>query len=476
MLGGGAVRSVRRTTIEIFLCVSMLLGLVAGRHSVVSVSGFLLVGMIGLVVVLLFRPTPFTLMVIVIIGFVIGLARASLFASNANAYQKLHGHTVSITVQALDDSLYDEHGLLTFDASNVVLKGGQSIKGRVRVSGRGVYMVYAGDTVRVVGRLYVTRGSRQARISFAQLSVISRSDSVVYRVRRRFVSSLQSLLPEPHASLGLGLLVGQRDTLPKETSEQMSAIGLTHIVAVSGYNLTIILLLSRRIFEKRSKYQTMLGAIVLLVFFMLITGFSASIVRAAVVAGFGIWAWFYGRKIRPILLIAVAATLTAMWNPFYLWADVGWYLSFLAFFGVLIVAPIVQRRLFPKRKELPLLALVAIESFAAQAMVMPFIMYLFGTFSPVSLIANVLVVPLIPIAMLATFVPGVLGLLTPTAAVLFVWPARLLLSYMLDVIHALSTLPFASLQISMTVTHMVVWYIGILLALFFAARKIRNVV
>src|SRR5205807_2186671 len=104
---------------------------------------------------------------------------------------------------------------------------------------------------------------------------------------------------------------------------------------VSGYNLTIIIRGLNRL-KLGSKYQRLILSLAFIAFFVLVTGFSASIVRAAIVSTLSLWAWFYGRKIRAVLLIAFTAALTGLINPFYIWGDLGWYLSFLAFFGVLI--------------------------------------------------------------------------------------------------------------------------------------------
>lgn len=142
---------------------------------------------------------------------------------------------------------------------------------------------------------------------------------------------MQSALPEPAASFGLGLLIGQRSTIPKSVSLQLAAVGLTHVVAVSGYNLTIIMRAVRKLLRKRSKYQSTVASLLLIGIFLLFTGFSASIVRAAIVSTLSLWAWYYGRTFRPIVLILLAAVITAGVYPIYLWSDIGWYLSFLAF-------------------------------------------------------------------------------------------------------------------------------------------------
>ena len=99
--------------------------------------------------------------------------------------------------------------------------------------------------------------------------------------------------------------------MPLSINTQLAAVGLTHIIAVSGYNLTIIIRAMRRLLTKRSKYQSTLLSFGLIAVFLLVTGFSASIVRAAIVSGLSLIAWYYGRAFRPLLLILLSAVITA---------------------------------------------------------------------------------------------------------------------------------------------------------------------
>src|SRR3989344_4876373 len=294
--------------------------------------------------------------------------------------------------------------------------GSEDLVGKVGVRGFGVPAVYRGDRVRVSGKLFKTRGSRSGSISFAQIEVISRSGSVINDVKRRFQAGMQSALPVPLASFSLGLLIGQRSTLPESLTTVMATIGLTHVVAVSGYNLTIIVRAVRRFLHKLSKYQSTLISLALILTFLLLTGFSPSIVRAAIVSVLSLAAWYYGRSIRPLLIILLAAVLTAGWYPIYIWSDIGWYLSFLAFYGVLILAPLIAGRIYSEKKKPKFLSLLIIETLCAQVMALPLIMYIFGEFSLIALIANILIVPLVPLAMLLALSAGLAGMLLPAAA------------------------------------------------------------
>ena len=315
------------------------------------------------------------------------------------------------------------------------------------------------------------RGSNQGRIAYAQLEVINTGSNRINDFTRKFDAGMQSALPEPTASFGLGLLIGQRTTLPAEITAALTAVGLVHIVAVSGYNLTIIVRGVGRL-RLGSKYQKLIISMALIVGFVLVTGFSASIVRAALVSALSLWAWYLGRQVKPLVLISFAAAVTGLWNPFYVWGDLGWYLSFLAFFGVLVIAPLITGRLF--RNPPKLLTMILIETLSAELMTLPLILMTFSQLSIIALVANVLVVPLVPLAMLLAAVAGLFGAFLPQIAGWFAFPARLLLTYMLDIVHMLSSIPAVLIHRSISVFYMIALYIVVLAVTIVLYRRLPN--
>jgi YebC/PmpR family DNA-binding regulatory protein len=233
--------------------------------------------------------------------------------------------------------------------------------------------------------------------------------------------------------------------LPEAVSQQLVMVGLTHIIAVSGYNLTIMVEIARRIFGKRSKFQTAAACVLLILSFLLITGNSPSIVRASIISLLGIGAWYYGRAMQPVALLLFAAALTVLANPVYLWGNVSWYLSFLAFFGVVVIAPLATKRLYTE-KQPPILIKMIIESLAAEMMTLPYVLFIFGQMSTVGLLANILVAVFVPLAMLLCAIAGLAGMLLPALAGWLAWPAVLVLTYMLDMAGLLSRIPHAFIE------------------------------
>jgi competence protein ComEC len=152
--------------------------------------------------------------------------------------------------------------------------------------------------------------------------------------------------------------------------------------------------------------------------------------------GFG----YYGRKLNPVNLILLAAVITAMANPLYLWRDISWYLSFLAFFGVLVLAPVIKTWL-KWRVFNTIAGAVALESICAEIMTLPYVLLMFGQMSQIGLVANVLIVALIPLAMLLGLFSGLTGMFIAPISGYISWPTSILLNYMLDMAHMLAGLP-----------------------------------
>ncbi|HMH31225.1 MAG TPA: ComEC/Rec2 family competence protein [Methylomirabilota bacterium] len=387
------------------------------------------------------RNKSFIAVVLVLmLGISLGWWRGSVYMDKLASYEPIYMQKITLSAQASEDATYSKTKQLSFSAGNIVLDNGQKLAGKVQLGGFGANMIFQGDEVIATGKLYPGYGAYQGRISFAVIQVTKHNPSLLSEIRQRFVAGAQTALPEPLAPFVMGLLVGQRANLPQQNKDDLQKVGLTHIIAVSGANLTIIVRACQRMLGKRSKRVSTFLTLALIAVFLLLTGSSASIVRAAMVSVLSIAAGYYGRSFKPLNLILLAAVITAMADPVYLWSDLGWYLSFLAFFGVMILGPLVQAR-WPGKWHDSAIAGVALESICAEIMTLPFVLHIFGQMSRVGLVANVLVVAFIPLAMLLGTVAALAGMLGPAICGWFTWPATLLLNYMLDVAHVLAGLP-----------------------------------
>lgn len=453
----------RRSTLYLWLFVSVLAGLGLARTG--PGWGLALCWLVlPLLLATLRRRSILTLVIVIVLGIGAGWWRGDVFMQRLAVYEPLYFQKITITIRATEDAVYDQKTKqLTFGAGYIVLENGQRIAGKMQVSGFGINSVYQGDEIIATGKLYPGYGAQQARMSFAQMELVARHPSLLPETRRQFVAGAQTALPEPLGPFVMGLLVGLRDTLPQQTKDDLQHVGLTHIIAVSGANLTIILQASQRLLGKRSKRLSTALTFSLIGVFLILSGASASIVRAAMVSTLSIVTSYYGRNLKPLNLIMMAAAITAWANPVYIWSDLSWYLSFLAFSGILILAPLLQVRL-PAKLRANILGSVALETICAEVMTLPFVLHIFGQMSRVSLLANILVVSFIPIAMLLGAVAGLAGMLASHIAGWFAWPAIVVLNYMLDVARILANLPDIFVEgIGLTLAQMLGVYVCIAL-------------
>lgn len=442
-----------------FWCVGVLMGIAAVR------AGLLLTGfeflLIGLVLILLaFKRSRLGLFVLLLSGLLMGNWQGSKAELELRALDSYIGQRVILTGTIIDDPTYSHRSDRQFHLTNITLDG-REVSGKIRASTFAPLTPKRGDRITLKGKLTAGYGNYQAKLGFAEVVALSPGNEAILQVRDTFAAGVRNAIPEPQASLGLGFLLGQRSALPDSLDEDMRRVGLTHIVVASGYNLTILVRAARRLLARFSKFQAFAGSFGLMMAFVAVTGFSPSMTRAALVTTLSLLAWYYGRRIHPLLLILFAAAVTAILNPVFLWSDLGWYLSFLAFAGVLLLAPLIIARLY-RDGQPSLLHQVAIESLAAQIMVTPLILWIFGEFAVLALIANVLVVPLIPIAMLFSFIAGIAGMIIPSTAGWAGFPATVLMHYMTTTTRWLSELQWAMIEVKFELLLMVALYLAIL--------------
>lgn len=433
---------------------------------------WLLVG-IGLITIVLWRQSVYLLPALVIGGMVVGLWRGSVLQTELDVYDNLYQHELALKGRVSEDADIGKHDELVLRLDSVQIDD-HHVSGKLWVSATTEFDIKRGDIVTVDGTLSEGFGSFTGAIYQASITKVERPEpgDVARQVRDWFADAVRRAITEPQASLGIGYLVGQRRALPPELDQALVIAGLTHVVVASGYNLTILVRFARRLFMKVSKYFATLMASTMILAFIMITGMSPSMSRAGLVAGLALAAWYYGRKFHPLVLLPFAAAITLLVNPSYAWGDLGWQLSFAAFAGVMVVAPLLQAYFFGNKKPGTIRQILG-ETISAQLMTLPILVLAFGQFSNVAVVANLLVLPLVPLAMLLTFVAGVGSLLIPSGAFVFGQPAQWLLAYMTTVTEYLAKLPWAQGEIKIELWHVVITYIVIIAVCVYLQRATR---
>ena len=299
--------------------------------------------------------------------------------------------------------------------------------------------------------------------------------------RRWLLGGLNEMVPEPEAALGAGILLGVRSSIAPEVADAFAVAGLTHVVAISGWNIAIVAAivgaLLRPLEERRGgRWLAPGAAAATIVGYVVLTGASPSVVRAALMAGAMMVARFGGSRAHAASALCLAAVVMLLAAPSVLW-DVGFQLSALATAGLILFGASIEGRLasWPAWLREP----VAL-TMAAQLTTLPVVVGSFGRLSLVAPLANVVVVPLVPLVMLLCAIAAPLG---AVAALIQIAPltdlvrwgvggaAWLLLRTMIVAGQAAASVPFATVPLTAPGWLALAWYPALGLAWHRFARR-----
>jgi len=311
----------------------------------------------------------------------------------------------------------------------------------------------------------------------------------IYNFRDKLSLSLSSVLPEPQASLAQGIILGVRSSIPDDIKNQLSISGTTHILAISGINLSILagilISLGIRLFGRRRYYYVWL-ALSIIWFYTVLTGWQASVIRAAIMASVFLFAEYLGRQKYALPALALSAAIMVGLDPQLLWS-ISFQLSFLAMVGLIFIAPLFlslwQRLIIERYNEnnlaIKLVTPVA-DSFAvtlgATIAVWPIIAYNFNIVSFVGPLATFLITPVLTPIILLGIATALIGLVFHPLAQVLGWILWLFLTYMLVLVKGMAGLPAAALQTSAIPLVIVQIYYSFLAATIFIKanwRKLR---
>ncbi len=304
--------------------------------------------------------------------------------------------------------------------------------------------------------------------------------AILLKIKNKFNENINQLIPAPESGLLSGLLLGGSDQLSKSVKDNFSRTGMTHIVAVSGYNVTIIAeyLMLVGIFLGLWRRQAFYFAVTGIIIFVILTGLSSSAVRAGIMGVLLIWAMKNGRLANSQNAILFSACVMLLINPLLLRFDIGFQLSFLATIGIIYLYPIFENYFLHLVETQQCCVSTIIEilflSLSAQIFVLPIIMFNFETLSLISLLANVLILPIIPFTMLFGFIAGASGFIFQPIALIFSWLAFLPLKYETLVINYLASLKYASVEMKIAWWGVVIWYIILVGIIYFIKKKVKK--
>jgi competence protein ComEC len=294
--------------------------------------------------------------------------------------------------------------------------------------------------VRVVERLPGAGGAFPARL--------------LYALRGWARGRLEALLPEPAASLLVGILLGSRTSIPPAVEEAFSRSGTTHILAISGWNINIVAAFLAAAGRRLPRHISLLLVLLGIVLYTLFVGASAAVLRAALMGMLYVLAQQAGRPADGRTALFASAWAMTLWNPGLL-SDLGFQLSFAATLGMLLFVPVWSALLarWPR-----FLAESLAATLASQLLTWPVLALAFRQFSLVVPLANLLACPALAPLMLLGALTLLLGAV-PGLGVLLRGLTWLVASYMLAVVGWTGSLPWAAVPLpALGVGFLVVYY------------------
>lgn len=298
---------------------------------------------------------------------------------------------------------------------------------------------------------YLARQDIYYQVFQPEITLLGRGEGSVWRralaaVKGKFLAGIESVLPEPQAGLLAGLLLGSRASLDRAVLEDFRRVGLTHMIVLSGYNLTIVAEAVRAVFRFLPLFPNLGAAALSIILFALMAGGGGAVWRAALMAVFALLARATGRVYDVARALALTVVALVLWDPRYLVFDLGFQLSILATLGLLFLSSLIKNW-FGRVPERFGLREILVSTVAAQIAVLPWILYQTGELSLAAFPANPLVLIVVPAIMLFGFAAGLLSLISSSLAFLPGSLAYLLLSYQLALVNLFARLPLASLSV-----------------------------
>jgi competence protein ComEC len=335
-------------------------------------------------------------------------------------------------------------------------------------------------------REYLSRRGIGSLLAYPRVQIIAHDQGSTFRatlidVRAHLSGALSDALPEPEASLATGVLLGKRARLPDDLTADMNATGTSHLVAVSGQNVTLVagLLMAALAWAvgRRPAAWLALGAVL---GYSLLVGGEPSVVRAAIMGSLYVVATALGRQNSgPITLTLAGAIMTAL-DPQVV-HDVSFQLSFAATLGLMTLSPLLAARAgvlvqrWPSAAEFPLtrpaIALAAV-TMSAIAFTLPVTAVNFQRVSLVAPVANLLAVPAFLAVALTAAVTAAIAALFPWAAQVLGWLAWPPAAYMVAVVRLAADVPLASTEVrGVGTAHAIVYYGALAVAVWLLARR-----
>ncbi len=280
-----------------------------------------------------------------------------------------------------------------------------------------------------------------------------------WMIRQKIIRSQIDWLGSPEGQLVSSMVLGSRVVdLPFDIKDQFTRVGLSHALAASGFQVSLILSVVLALLNRFSTTVQVIAGVTALLIFLGLTGLEPSVLRA-VIMGFGLLIGLANkRSVKPLGGLLLAAIILLIFNPMWIW-DLGFQLSFLATMGLQVTAPPLVKSL----DWLPsVFTSVIAVPIAAYIWTLPLQLYSFGVLSPYSILVNVMVTPLISIISIGGVISAFLALISPIAGSASAWLLHYPTYAMLTIIDFFCKLPGNSIAVGTISAFLVVILYGLI--------------
>ena len=293
-----------------------------------------------------------------------------------------------------------------------------------------------------------------------------------HMLRMKIVGVIEKSLPRQQAGLLNGVLIGYREGLTKDVQAAFSNAGLAHIMAVSGANVAFLVFPLIFIFKKLRVRQNISCILIIafLILFIYITGFEPSVLRAVIMGIIMLLGKMLMREGDVYTTVSFAAILLLLCSPYMLF-NIGFQLSFAATLSLALMHKRMKGLLSFKYLPAAVVDVLA-ATISAQLGVLPITLYYFNKLSVISLLSNLLVVPLMEVITILGTVMAVLGQLSIIFSQIVGYVNCVFLSFVLYVTGISASLPFATVRIvTPSIALVLIYYLALWFCLLYAPEK-----
>lgn len=440
------------------ICFGFLFGILLRSFIAVNFYFILLLVLLGSALIFYFSLVKFQwglIGAVFVLAFSLGIFRFQMVdVANPVQFESKVGQKVTLTGEIVDEPNIKENnqqltldsGILLSTTLDTEYKYGDEISFTGTLKKPENFLTDTGKEFDYVN--YLRKDGILYVMSYPKVEIISRGNgnfikSILFSIKEKFLEKINMTISSPENLLMGGLILGEKAAFSEELRKSFVDTGTIHIVALSGYNVTIIAEWIMKLFSFLPLQFAIGTGIFAILLFILMTGASSTAIRAGIMATLALVARATGRNYDVARALLLAGVFMIILNPFLLVFDVSFQLSFIATVAVIFLAPKIEKYFMWVPEKFKLRDIVSVTT-AAYIFVFPFILYKMGNFSLVALPANILILPFIPFTMILGFITGFVGLIWYGLAVPAGFISYLFLHYELAIIDFFARLPFAT--------------------------------